>query len=96
MQQVPNGNALRVGIVETAVGTNFFRQGLTGLLGAVYIYNRRLSQQEIIQFYNALKSRYGNTAPGNIPKRTYRIFNSTISGSIGTYEDPPSSSGIGY
>lgn len=96
MQQVPNGSALRVGVVETPLLSNFFRQGLTGLLGAVYIYNRRLSQQEIIQFYNALKGRYGNTAPANIPKRTYRIFNSTISGSIGTYEDPPSGSGIGY
>jgi hypothetical protein len=96
LQELSSGSVLRVGVVETATQTGFYRQGLTGLLGAIYVYNRVLSQQEIIQFYNALKGRYGNTAPANTPKRTYRIFNSTISGSIGTYEDPPSGSGIGY
>jgi hypothetical protein len=96
LQQIPSGSALRIGVTQTVVASSFFRQGLVGLLGAVYVYNRTLSQEEIIQFYNALKSRYGNTAPANVPKRTYRIFNSTISGSTGTYEDPLSGSGIGY
>lgn len=97
LQQVDNATALRVGVTEVPpIASAFYRRGLLGLLGGLYVYNRVLSQSEITQFYNALKSRYGNTAPGNIPKNTYRIFNSTVSGSSGRYEDPPSGSGIGY
>ncbi len=98
LQAVPSGSALRIGVPEVAAGSGFYRNGLTGLLGATYIYNRALSQNEITQFYNALKSRYGNITPGNTAKNTYRLFNSAVSGSgaLGIYEAPPSSSGIGY
>jgi hypothetical protein len=96
LQQVPNANALRIGAYELNFASGFYRGGLVGLLGAVYVYNRVLSQQEITQVYNILKSRYGNTAPGNTPKRTYRIFNSLVSSSAGQFEDPPSGSGILY
>lgn len=97
LQQVPNAGALRIGVSEvlTAAGGRY-RGGLVGLLGGLYVYNRVLSQNEITQFYNALKTRYGNMAPGNTPKSTYRLFNSIASGSAGLVEIPPSSSGIGY
>lgn len=99
LQSDPSASALRVGVTEVpAIVSGFYRNGLAGLLGATYIYNRILSQDEIIQFYNALKSKYGNTALGNTPKNTYRLFNPAVSGSgaLGIYEDPVSSSGVGY
>jgi hypothetical protein len=97
LQQVPNASALRVGVTEIPpIATGFYRRGLLGLLGGLYVYNRVLSQTEITQLYNTLKSRYGNTTPGNTSKSTYRLFNPVISGSSGTYEEPPSGSGIGY
>lgn len=98
LQSVPNSSALRIGVPEVSAPSGYYRNGLIGLLGATYIYNRVLSQNEITQFYNALKSRYGNTTPGNISKNTYRLFNPLVSGSagVGLYESPPSSSGIVY
>jgi len=42
--------------IGTYQGTNY---NLTGRIANVYIYNRTLSSTEILQNYNALKSRYG-------------------------------------
>ena len=42
--------------IGTYQGTNY---NLTGRISNVYIYNRTLSSTEILQNYNALKSRYG-------------------------------------
>ena len=94
--QNPFPSCLRIGAYEIIANTGLYRGGLVGLLGATYIYNRVLSQDEVVQVYNTLKSKYGNMTPGNIPKRTYRIINNIVSGSGGITEDPTPTTGIQY
>lgn len=67
-----------------------------GMLGATYIYNRVLTQEEIAQHYDALKGRYGNKKSSNESIAPYAVFNRLYSSSaaVGWREVPPSSSGL--
>lgn len=68
-----------------------------GMLGATYVYNRVLTQAEIVQHYDVLKARYGNKKPSDELIAPYSIFNNRFYSSSavpGWIEVPPSSSGL--
>ena len=74
--------------IGSAIGAYFQR----GLLGPVYIYNRRLSTLEIQDHFNATRGRFGNTRAASEHAKSYRVVNPVIAG----VETPPTSSGILY
>ena len=86
-------DTIHIGAINTSLTLgSAIRLGFVGAIGAVYFYNRILSDAELAQIYDNLKSKYGNMRPSNAPTYPYRLSNPIV----GSTETPPSSSGIGY
>jgi hypothetical protein len=56
-EAIGTGNSISIGIAWS--DDDFQSRGMTGFVGPWYHYNRALSEQEIIQNYNATRSRFG-------------------------------------
>lgn len=62
-QQIPNANTylLGTGVYRIGINPSSFITPFNGSMNGYSIYNRALSQQEVLQNYNALKSRFNLT-----------------------------------
>ena len=59
LSMINANGALTLGCRESFGSAGSYQKYMNGEIGSVYIYNRALSAAEILQNYNALKSRFG-------------------------------------